>query len=283
MEFPLLPLKNEPTEIHLSSRLLDTVKCPAHMHHCIEIVFVVDGVMHMTISGREFAIPSGHAVFVKPYESHSFSDDMQNKSYIIEFMMESNLDFWDFIQSHTIEDPCIMIPPETIAYLVTKLPTNSDRNSGERLNPTFVQAILAPLCYEFMSHCKTTAHDDKYDKTSIMALKLVSGMIWQNPQQDVSLSAVAKQMGIHKTTLSKNFSHQTQMSFTEYVQYIRVCKAAFLMRQNLSISAASDFAGFNSIRSFNRVFKKVTGCTPSEYIRLNDQQSDRCNMVLSFE
>lgn len=31
--------------------------------------------------------------------------------------------------------------------------------------------------------------------------------------------------------------------------------------------------GFNNIRTFNRVFKEITGCTPSEFLKLTDPDS----------
>ncbi len=73
------------------------------------------------------------------------------------------------------------------------------------------------------------------------------------------------------------------MTFTEAIQYIRVCKAAFLLRRNMTISSAAEEAGFVCIRSFNRVFKKVTGCTPSEYAKSSEDSRDRYNIFIGFE
>ena len=103
-------------------------------------------------------------------------------------------------------------------------------------------------------------------------------MIWQDPQQKISLETVAEKLGVHKTTLSKMISKSSNMSFTDIVQYIRVCKAASLLRQNMPISAAADFSGFSCIRSFNRAFKKVIGVTPSEYQKSRDDMLDLQNI-----
>ena len=253
------------------------------MHSCFEIVLVYDGTMHMILDGTDYLVPAGSAVVIEPYEIHSFMDDHPNQSYIIEFMLESNITFWEFVLSHSIETKQIELSHELFSYLIAKLPTDSDRNSGKIYDPSFVQAILAPLCYEFVSLNNHEISEKKNDSHYINTLKQISRMIWQDAQQDMSLSAVAKKLGIHKTTLSKRFSNYGKMTFTESVQYIRVCKAAYLLRQNITISAAADFAGFHCIRSFNRVFRKVTGCTPSDYIQSHNSPSDRYNIAVGFE
>ena len=142
-------------DVEFSSRLLDTISCISHMHSCIEIIVVSEGTMHMILDEQHYYIEAGSALYIEPYEPHAFFDDQPNQSYIIEFMLESNLVFWEFLQNHTVANRQITLSPETFSYLKSKLPKNSNRNSGERNDPSLIQAVLAPLCYEFISQCKT--------------------------------------------------------------------------------------------------------------------------------
>ncbi len=198
MRFSGYDYNGEFFDVQFSSRLLDTEACGTHMHSCIEIILVAEGNMHMKLDEREYLIPASHAVFAELYETHAFFSDLPNKSYIIEFAPESNLLFWDFIQNHTVENREIALPAETFAYLISKLPVNSDRNSGEHIDPSFVQAILMPLCYEFISGCETTVLKEKLNNIYVSTLKLITRMIWQDPQQEIKLSAVAKNSGFIK-------------------------------------------------------------------------------------
>ena len=55
-------------------------------------------------------------------------------------------------------------------------------------------------------------------------------------------------------------------TFTEYLNFVRVCKAEkMLSRTNNSILDISEAVGFSSVSYFNRVFKKYRNCSPRAY------------------
>ena len=61
------------------------------------------------------------------------------------------------------------------------------------------------------------------------------------------------------------FSKPSGMTFSEYLNIVRVSAAVkMLSRGNMAIGEAALAAGFGTIRSFNRVFKQLTGYTPRE-------------------
>lgn len=64
--------------------------------------------------------------------------------------------------------------------------------------------------------------------------------------------------------------------FTEFVNRYRINKACLLMAQDKSISECSYHCGFNNVTYFNRMFKKYTGKTPSEFIK--DYAHNKVNM-----
>ena len=65
------------------------------------------------------------------------------------------------------------------------------------------------------------------------------------------------------TRLFKQYTNQT---FYDYLSTKRI-KAAeqMLIIPNLPITEISLKAGFSSLSSFNRTFKRLKGCSPSEY------------------
>ena len=61
------------------------------------------------------------------------------------------------------------------------------------------------------------------------------------------------------------------INFVTYLNLVRVEHAAFELRH--TEKKFTDIAlscGFNNVRTFNRVFKEITGCTPSEFLLLPD-------------
>ncbi|WP_316931223.1 helix-turn-helix transcriptional regulator [Chryseobacterium sp. P1-3] len=77
------------------------------------------------------------------------------------------------------------------------------------------------------------------------------------------------------------FKKATQITFTEFVNRYRINKACLLMAQDKTISECSYSCGFNNVTYFNRMFKKYTGKTPSEFIK--NYSDDKINVDLKID
>ncbi|HPI91545.1 MAG TPA: helix-turn-helix domain-containing protein [Deltaproteobacteria bacterium] len=85
--------------------------------------------------------------------------------------------------------------------------------------------------------------------------------------EELTLAAMAHALDLQPHQLSRFLNIRLRMSFTMLVNSYRVEEAKVLLKEEpedtiLDIAFAS---GFNSKASFNRVFKRATGMTPSEY------------------
>ena len=54
------------------------------------------------------------------------------------------------------------------------------------------------------------------------------------------------------------------MTFSEYLNVVRVSAAVKMLSQGMAAGETAFAAGFGTIRSFNRVFRSCTGYTPRE-------------------
>lgn len=82
----------------------------------------------------------------------------------------------------------------------------------------------------------------------------------------LSLRRVAKAVNIHPNYLSERFKQVTGMNFVEYVARTRFEKACRLLHDGgLRISEIAFAAGFQSLSQFNRVFKKLSGKSPTQF------------------
>lgn len=85
-------------------------------------------------------------------------------------------------------------------------------------------------------------------------------------REKIYLDDVAQKMGITPTYLSRLFSKEKGMTLQEYVQKIRVERAANLLTYSeSSIAQIGDYVNFPSQSYFGKVFKKYTGLTPKQY------------------
>ena len=62
------------------------------------------------------------------------------------------------------------------------------------------------------------------------------------------------------------FKKITRINFTDYLSRVRIEKSKnLLLNPNLRISEIAFEIGFQSLTHFNRVFKRITGQSPTEY------------------
>lgn len=85
---------------------------------------------------------------------------------------------------------------------------------------------------------------------------------------DLSLDLLAEKLNITGAYLSTYFKEKTETNFSDYVNTVRMNKAMELLQKtDLKIQDVAGLVGYYTVASFNRMFKKHTGVTPSEYRR----------------
>ena len=81
---------------------------------------------------------------------------------------------------------------------------------------------------------------------------------------------VAAELGTNKLYLSRAIAEHCSMTFLEYTNHLRLecAKATLLCDQTTKIEAIAACSGFNSVRTFYRLFQKYYRLTPSEFRRV---------------
>ena len=83
---------------------------------------------------------------------------------------------------------------------------------------------------------------------------------------DFSVEDFCEQMHYSKAYLSKIFLGETGTTIHEYMTNLKIHEAKLLIReQNYTFTQISDMLSFSNPLYFSRVFRKVTGMSPSEY------------------
>ena len=242
---------------HFAANVAVDVNCSLHIHRQFEIVLVIENSMTMQINLDTYTIPCGTAVLVGPYEPHSFITKVPNKCLIIEFSPDFYEPFLDWFNAHTIESRKIIIPDTAFKYLLTVLP-----KKGVPCTETEAFSMLCPLCQAIITDGKWKNEQGSRDNIFLSALDIIS----YEYSKPITRESVAKRLNICPQTLSRIFKKNSHISFVNYVQYIRIYNALRLLKNNKSVTDAAYQSGFDSIRTFNRVFKTIVGMTPSEYM-----------------
>lgn len=86
-------------------------------------------------------------------------------------------------------------------------------------------------------------------------------------RERLPLNEVAATFGISPSYLSQLFSKYNETGFSEYINICKINEAKHLLKEeNLKVYEVADELSFGSEFYFSKVFKKVEGITPSEYL-----------------
>jgi YesN/AraC family two-component response regulator len=142
------------------------------------------------------------------------------------------------------------------AYFETKVVPQQQHSSVVKLLSIFAQhlAITSNRIYV------------EQQNSELPVITRAKEYIRQNQAEDLSLGQVAKAVNTSSFYFCKLFKKATGLNFTDYVSRVRIEKAKnLLLNPNLRISEIAYEIGFQSLTHFNRVFKKVTGQSPTGY------------------
>jgi AraC-like DNA-binding protein len=105
-----------------------------------------------------------------------------------------------------------------------------------------------------------------------LKVKLDEFILKEKPflDQDLSIVKLAKDLNTNSKYLSHVINSEYKQNFINFINKFRVEEVKIYLlseKQNLTIEALAQNAGFKSKSSFNLAFKKVTGKTPSDFIK----------------
>lgn len=109
----------------------------------------------------------------------------------------------------------------------------------------------------------STIEEERSMKQKVYELKFY---IDNNFDKDIRLVDIANKLYVSDQYLSRSFSNEIGMPMNEYLIRKRLEKVRKdLLETEKSITDIAFSAGFSNINSFNRLFKKYQGLTPSEF------------------
>lgn len=145
-----------------------------------------------------------------------------------------------------------------------------NRSNGYRslYELTNVEQILDWLTLFRDGLCESfSAHNKDYKHHIVVNVKKYIG---EHIEEKLTLNKVAEVFNISPNYLSILFSKHNDMGFTDYINQSKIDTAIRMMEEgNHKVYEISDLLGFESAFYFSRVFKKVTGFSPRDYMNKN--------------
>lgn len=220
----------------------------AHFHKNFELIYAVSGQCVVQVNSREITIDEGHFLLIPPYAIHSFSMEDGCKLWVCVF----SADHIGGITSSTLHAPFIC-EPDVQDFLKAHL-----------IFSPAPDRLMAQACLYLVYHaCQKAEVLYTMDFDRILQ---ISNILSENIGRDITMAETAKLLGFEYHYFSRLFHQLFNMNFRQYLNLYRIDRACALLRvPQKDISDIALECGFQTLRSFNRAFKAVTGQTPSQY------------------
>lgn len=235
---------------------------PLHLHAHLELIYVLEGCLCITVQQQQALLNAGDCAVVFPNSMHRYQTQGQaSRSMTAICGLETAGSYMNTLLKNHPENPFLRSPaihPDVIYALHALV---QEHNAGQSLGvySAFTQLVLARLLPQ-LSLVKNKS-SDSYDLTYQIA-----AFIAQNFQRHLSLELLASHLGVSKYHLSRVFSEKMGSSFNDYLNSIRLNYAAGRIRSTKdSMTDICNESGFDSQRTFNRVFKNTYHTTPLKY------------------
>ncbi len=128
---------------------------------------------------------------------------------------------------------------------------------------------FSPKQISIPEHTKETKKEVSETQIELVASLMQNEKPYLNP--DLNLSELAKQANLTRAQLSEIINSGFHMNFNDFVNSYRVNAFKSMLKQGkheqLSLLGIAYECGFNSKATFNRVFKKLTSFSPTQYLQ----------------
>ena len=94
---------------------------------------------------------------------------------------------------------------------------------------------------------------------------------------EITLRSLSKEIYMNPVYLGQLFKNKTGFTFNDYLTDVRLNKAIELLTNNeLTVDEIACMVGYAAPGSFYKIFKKIYGCTPSDYRHKNVNRNKIC-------
>lgn len=257
---------------------------PTHWHNFMELMVPLGDDYQITVGSNEYHLNKNQFAIIPPRTLHSVVRAKNCPTLIIQFSNQLLPQLHDFILNRQLFCGQTILDSSEFTFYDEKpleiLLKIKDSFYGEGL---FRELSM----YESLLHFfilvgnynnrirneltasrtpQQRAYDQKFDSIALY--------LREHYTSSLSLEEVASFAGFSKYHFSRIFRDHFQMNFPEYITSLRISKSMELLEDpDLSVMDVASLSGFSSLVSFNRAFKLLNQCTPSQFRKMIDHSN----------
>lgn len=235
----------------------------SHYHDYFEIYYLESGSRIHVIHDQLYHIKPGELVIFSPYVMHySFGEkDAQFKRIVLYFREEeiTSTALRELLKKGTgVYQPSSEVT-QNLQQMLHKL--LQEQAQDHWLSEDCMHHTLNLMLLEIARQIQKPLKPEKRKRFAD-----VIRYIHEHYHEDINLECLAKEFFISPYYLCREFKSYTNTTVIHYLNITRIMNAQYqLMETPKNITEISKATGFSNVTHFNRVFKEVTGMTPSGY------------------
>lgn len=238
---------------------------PPHLHEAIEIIYVTKGTLELGVGQELYHMEKGDFGIVFPNMIHHYQVFGGCESKALYILVSPKLlpNYMEEMQRYCPK--CPVISKEYLHIDIVK--AVKSLIDLEKDNSRLIQAYVQMICAHIFSKAEMVEKEMAGGEDIVYrVVEYVAG----NFQKKITLDKMASDLGISKYVLSRLFQKTFHCNFVTYVNGIRLNYAVSMLDATKEpITNICYDSGFDSQRTFNRVFKERYRMTPREYRRKN--------------
>ena len=247
-----------------------------HWHTEFEFVYVETGTVYFGISDKQFALSEGQGVFINSKILHRYfsqgnaivpnfvlmpyfiaaQDSLIYQKYVLP-IMASPMDYQIFSSDIPWQAQALSLMREMMAA--------QEKASDVELVSSYLIQKIWHILYQ-NTDVEHMGKKENYSASSQARLQLMMQYIHQKFAYNISLSDIADQAKVSKSTALNLFQRYLGISPVTYLINYRLQEAAKLLASTeKKVTVISKDTGFDSVDYFCKAFKKYYKLTPTEY------------------
>ncbi len=252
----------ERRNLPLTATLIGHLSSIPHIHPHLELVYLASGSSIANIDGASHRMEPGDILLTFPNQIHYYHDLAPIQGCLIIVSADYFADLNEYFNSRIPVSPVIKshLLPENIGIQIERI--HQQVNSQESLEQTAAKGNLLAMLAMLIQKMRLEPCEGTHDSFQSILLYCL-----EHYTEPLTLDSLSSQLHLRKYYISHIFTERLRISFPEFINSLRVEYACSLLKKEKNITQAAYAAGFNSIRSFSRNFKKITHMTPSEFLR----------------
>lgn len=249
---------------------------PVHFHPEFELNFIFNATDAERIVGdHKSNIQEYELVLVGPNVFHGWNNGKCKSDQIHEITVQFHRDLiHESLLDRNMMKPIkelltnasrgISFNENTIRQIAPQLHELSQKNGMEAFIELISVLHILSVSENQKMLCQATINRNDFANSD--RIKKVYEYIASNYQEKIKVEEVARLHNMTETTLSRLMKQRTGKSFVDFVNDYRIGFAArWLTETKQTIAEIAFRCGFYNISNFNRIFRKIKGCTPGEY------------------